>query len=199
MRDDFFGDKQDMVKWALLRIAATRFGYSLIVQVLMLRPGSLQRVSIGEIESDVPDDVFRMLRNLHVAEQGFDGVQVKVFDREFSGERVSFFDALIDYLKTRDPEPGVVFLDPDTGLRDNYPSFGHVTSGEVRRVWDTLQRKDCLALYQHNTNRKGRPWIEDKRSDFAAAVGVKDQSVLVGKPVQNPPQAVIFFAFREPN
>ena len=90
-------------------------------------------------------------------------------DKEFTTKRDLYFDAAVAYLKANGANRKLVLLDPDTGLRDPDPGLEHVTSSEVPRVWEALDSQDCLALYQHVTNRKGEPWIKAEQSQFARA------------------------------
>jgi len=78
-------------------------------------------------------------------------------------------------------QPLAVFLDPDTGLAPKNASVKHVTDAEVKDFWSALAPRDVLVLYQHQTNRSGAPWIQDKRKQFASAIDFPLSCVKVAK------------------
>ncbi|MHB8522737.1 MAG: hypothetical protein ACYDH9_18530 [Limisphaerales bacterium] len=196
MNDMFFGDKMDLTKWGVLVWLARKHGLGRIVQILMLRHGELAKIMVGDKEYDTPVDVFQVLRNVHNVGQGFGGVEVDIFDREFTDEREGFFDSVEAHLNGQLPGKRLVFLDPDTGLRDKKTGYQHVTSNEIKRIWGVLDQADGLALYQHCTNRRGQPWIDKKKSEFADAIGTRERNIVVGKRAGGNPQAIILFALK---
>jgi hypothetical protein len=72
-----------------------------------------------------------------------------------------------------DNSPGYEGGDPDTGLAPQAPhGLQHVLNEETATIWRALREDDLLVMYQHQTNRSGRPWIEGKRQQFEDALGV---------------------------
>jgi hypothetical protein len=65
-----------------------------------------------------------------------------------------------------------VFLNPDTGLEPEKPSFEHVLESEFSVIWRALDTGDVLVFYQHQTNRNGQPWIHPKKLQFESAIGL---------------------------
>jgi hypothetical protein len=52
---------------------------------------------------------------------------------------------------------------------------------ELQAIWASLAARDLLALYQHQTNRKGTPWLEPKREQFERALSLSRGSARVAK------------------
>jgi hypothetical protein len=74
------------------------------------------------------------------------------------------------------------------------PDLGHVSDAEAREIWEALPSKWLYALYQHKTNRSGRPWIEGKKRQFEAAVGTAQ--VGIGKAEKIANDVVLFYALK---
>lgn len=71
---------------------------------------------------------------------------------------------MIQFLGSCDGEICLVLLDPDTGLEPaGRATLKHVKENEVRRVWKSLEPGNLLVFSQHQTNRRGEPWVADKR------------------------------------
>ncbi len=89
-----------------------------------------------------------------------------------------------------------MFLDPDTGLESTRPSFKHVLRREANDFWKSLKAGDTLAIYQHQTNRNGKPWQEPKRIEFEKAIGVPEGSVKVGCGLELARDVVLFYVVK---
>ena len=99
-------------------------------------------------------------------------VRVTVFDPPYR-DRDAHLRAALALLQAFAQERCIAFIDPDTGLEpQGKSSLDHVLASEARAVWDGLKPGDVLALYQHQTGRAGKPWIEPKRGQLAEALGV---------------------------
>jgi hypothetical protein len=118
---------------------------------------------------------------------------VEVFPDSFVS-REAYQTALIDRIRKRLETPGIVFLDPDTGLESSDPSLDHVLNREVAALWAELTAGDVLVLYQHQTNRNGQPWIEPKKEQFEQAIGVARGSTKVARSEQIARDVVFFYA-----
>jgi hypothetical protein len=76
-------------------------------------------------------------------------------------------------IRSRAQLPGIVFLDPDTGLEPRFAGPEHVLEQELAEIWEVLRSEDIMVFYQHQTNRSGTPWIEPKKAQFERALGVR--------------------------
>jgi hypothetical protein len=123
---------------------------------------------------------------------------VTVFDAVFE-DRAAYLQAAVTLLGAFGQERCIVFLDPDTGLEPRAPSLDHVLASEARAIWDAVKPGDVLALYQHQTNRAGRPWAEPKRDQLAGALGVPVQAVKTASGPGIAPDVVLFYTHRGPD
>jgi hypothetical protein len=86
----------------------------------------------------------------------------------------TIFKPLLRRIRSRVQRPGIVFLDPDTGL-EPAGSTGpqHVLDSEVESIWEALSPNDVMVFYQHQTNRNGTPWIKPKKLQLEQALKVR--------------------------
>ncbi len=64
---------------------------------------------------------------------------------------------------------------------------------EVAAIWREMSPNDILAFYQHQTNRSGTPWIEKKKAQFEAALGLKSGSAKVATGKKIARDVALFF------
>ena len=171
MRDQWYGDNRDLVKWGTLFLLARKFRAKTIVQIAYYRPSTWGQLEIDGKPHDVPQEVFKHFRNLGNIEELRAGPQIKVLMAPFD-DRGRYMTEVLKAIAAKGPDPKIVFLDPDTGLEPRNPSMDHVLESEVKEIWDRLQPWDVLVFYQHKTNRNGQPWIEPKMKQLSGAIGV---------------------------
>ena len=179
MRDQWYGDNRDLVKWGALTHIARRDRISTILQVALYRPNDdfpLLNSSKGLIE--IPGEVFRHFRNLDNIHRlsKTTGTRIEVFKAPFR-DRSAYFEKVRRRIESLNEDSLVVFLDPDTGVAPNVAGPEHVTADEVRSVFDVMKPGDVLACYQHARRQKG--WRGDRRRAFTRALGVASQEVEV--------------------
>jgi hypothetical protein len=175
VRDRWYADNRDLVKWGVLLRLADMFQAQRILQLAFYRPrepGEFRRLTIDDKEYDIPDEVVAHFRDLRAAGRLGTKVRVTVFDPPYR-DRDAHLRAALALLQAFAQERCIAFLDPDTGLEPRgRASLEHVLATEARAVWDVLKPGDVFALYQHQTGRAGKPWIEPKRQQLAEALGV---------------------------
>ncbi|MGA3102593.1 MAG: hypothetical protein ABSD61_12090 [Terracidiphilus sp.] len=174
MRDKWYGDKRDLVKWATLIELAQRFGSKHILQVLYYRPTAWMKVEVDGKNIEIPIEVTTHLRDVRAICGMKCDPQIELVEVEFDNDkRQEFLETLKETIKSRIKLPGIVFLDPDTGLEPESGRFGptHVRSVELLEIWESLSVGDVLVLYQHQTNRKGVDFVGPKKRQFAQAIG----------------------------
>ena len=179
MRDQWYGDDRDLVKWSALVHLARREEVSRILQVAMLRPGAAPAPLVtahGKV--DPPADVFRHFRDLDdIQRLGVaTGLAIEVLKEPFT-DRHAYFGRVC--ARIREPRGGalLVLLDPDVGLAGETHGPGHVTSTEVAAVFEVLRSGDVLVCYQHA--RKQKDWRGRARRAFANAPGLPSFEVEV--------------------
>ena len=89
----------------------------------------------------------------------------------------------------------VVFLDPDTGLEPNGGGDAkHVLESEALAFWNALPQGSVFVFYQHETNKAGKPWIEDKRAQLADAIRIPIEKLGVVSSPKIAKDVVLFYA-----
>ena len=178
MRDHWYADNRDFVKWSVLLTLAQRTHVHHILQVLYHRPSTQHDIDLDRDGArdlvPIPTPVIRHFRDA-VAIRGLKSpVRVEVISDLFAN-RAEYLKLVITRIKTRKKRPGIVFLDPDTGLQPKIakPEMEHVLETELKTIWDSLYTGDTLVLYQHQTNRKGEEWMGPKREQFEKALGLR--------------------------
>jgi hypothetical protein len=152
MRDRWFGDNRDLVKWATLTHIASERGLKSILQVPYWRPEeSLPRFSFDGKSLAIPDKVWRFFRNIHsITQLGLEvWVSIKVVDKEFKPDHR---DAYLSEVKTNihhTSRPLALFLDPDTGLQPKRCCPEHTAKEDIKTLWPVLKAGEWLVLYQH--------------------------------------------------
>jgi hypothetical protein len=173
MRDKWYGDNRDLVKWGVLLELSDRFHCKQILQVLYYQP---EMIKVGEKNIHLRREVIEHFRRDVNSIVGLPcSATIKLLRDEF-GDREAYLQSINAAIGALDESPSVVFLDPDTGLEPesgNYNST-HVRSVEVQEIWKSLRPGDVLVFYQHQDNRSGREWIERKRIQFESALGIMD-------------------------
>jgi hypothetical protein len=143
MKDTWYADNRDLVKWGVLAHLAERETLGTIVQVPYLRFGPRPPLQIDN-----------------------DGAVIVVPDEFEPADRAGYQTKVLQHLRTI-TGPKVVLLDPDTGLAPNRAAAEHISHAEVAALWTSLNLGDWLVLYQHASRTKG--WREHARDRFSDA------------------------------
>ena len=202
MRDCWYGDKRDLVKWASLVFLAGRHRVARILQVAFYRPEvDSFRLEIGRAEADFPPEIIQHFRKLERIEKlPLARTKIEVFKELFGNHpksrpsqaaRHHYFTRLISRVRSLRQARLIVFLDPDTGLAPRRkPSEKHVSPDEVRRVFEALKPGDWLAFYQHS-HRK-RTWRTVRRREFSRAARVREARVRTCQCLDVAPDVALF-------
>jgi hypothetical protein len=173
MRDKWFSDNRDLIKWSVLLILARRISADRIIQIAFLNPSEYGGIEIDGEQHQIPLEVISHFRDTRNVTGLCQHPRISVFD-PFLRERDSYLSAALSYVASFSDERCVVFLDPDTGLEPNGGGDSkHVLNRETRAFWDALPQGSMFVFYQHETNKAGKPWIEEKRAQLADAIGVQ--------------------------
>ena len=196
MQDKYYADDRDLIKWGVLIQLAERYNLSRIIQIAYLRPSNFGMLDIAGQRTKLPPQVLRHFRNIRNISALHNEISISVFDRPFDA-RIPYHDAVRKYMAQFVTELRLVFLDPDTGLEPaGKANFKHVLDAEARAIWEQLKANEVFAFYQHQTNRKGKPWVEEKRTQLERAIDVEKGAVLVGQSPAIAKDVVIFFAIK---
>ena len=193
MRDQWYGDKRDLVKWGVLLELAQRHDAKHILQVLYQRPSTWERLEIDGEQVDLNPAVLQHFRSTASISAIQGPTQVDILSDTFD-DRSSYLKIVLNRIRLRTKRPGIVFLDPDTGLEPSGKAgLQHVLESELAEIWRALCSGDVLVFYQHQTNRNGDPWIERKKVQFEQALSIGQGLVKVARAPGIAPDVVFFF------
>lgn len=171
MRNQWYGDHRDLVKWGTLLELARSEQLRFILQVAYLRPDKGVPVIASERgDATVANEVLQHFRDVHLIKglAKSTGIEIEVFDRYFAAKlRDEYTASVVSHIEKITTTPCVILLDPDTGLSTNRSSSAHVTPDEVSTIWSALRPKDWLVIYQHASRE--RDWAEKRRAAFQDA------------------------------
>jgi hypothetical protein len=196
MKDIWYGDKRDIVKWSTLVTLARNEKLESIIYIPYFRQSNFGQITIAGVPHEVPQDVLFHFRNIFNCKNIINDIPIKVLKDVFTDQGVCQ-NLLLRFIENcKHKKKSLVFLDPDTGLEPiTRPTLCHILGKSVREVWENIPKNWILAIYQHQTNRNGQSWISAKQSQFKEAIGVGDGMVKVasGNIVND---VVIFFAHK---
>jgi len=179
MRDAWYADKRDLVKWAGITHLCSIEMIKNIVYVAYYRRNEWSTLLFDGADITLEQQVLNHFRNLRDIDRlaGRMGLNIKVIEREFDhATRMDYTQKVLDEIRTISQRK-VVFLDPDVGIAVGRCKAQHVKPEEVTMFWRSLNPQDFLVLYQHRF--RSSDWMERSRSQFAAACGVKTNRVKV--------------------
>ena len=172
MRDCWYGDNRDIVKWSAALHLARRERLADVLYVAMHRPDDdWPPLATARGPVPLPDQVVRHFRDLDDLQRlgARTGLRIATVKEPFV-DRAAYFRRLPERVG-KYAAPVLVLLDPDTGLApDSGAGPQHVTSDEVAALFAALRAGDVLACYQHQ--RRQKDWRGRARRAFANAPGV---------------------------
>ncbi len=170
MRDIYFGDRRDRVKWGVLVSIAQSHGLRSILQVAYSRSLESRTLETPSGPVEVNDEVWRFFSSLErVVELGAKlGLVVRVVGAPFAkSARSRYLDLALSEL-TQIPRPALVFLDPDTGVSDR-PRVEHTARSDVELVWSAMEPGEWLVVYQHADHTS--TWLDRRKALLARWCG----------------------------
>lgn len=172
MRDRWYGDDRDVVKWSAVVHLARREAIADVLHAALYRPeDEWPRLATARGPATLPDDVVRHFRSLDDLQRlaAATGLRIETVKEPFR-DRHAYFRRVCARVRAY-PTPVLVLLDPDTGLAlDGGAGPQHVTSAEVAAVFAALPAGALLVCYQHA--RRQKDWRGRARRAFANAPGV---------------------------
>jgi hypothetical protein len=195
MRDTWYGDRPDLVKWGTLIHLAQKEHIKRIVQVAFFRKEKRPPLQAGSQNNvEIPEEVWNHFRNIRLIEnlRESTSLAIEVIDQQWDSKpRQEYVQSVIELLQAKS-EKKVVLLDPDTGIEPKVAKREHVKETEVRRFWKSLGQCDWLVLYQHR-NRKP-DWQELAKSKFQRACDSGDIKTFKADELT---KDVVFFAAKK--
>lgn len=174
MRDLWFSDNRDIVKWAFLVHLARTHKLKTVIQVPYWRPEVMEHKSIiGNQSAAIDDGVWSFFRDIRHAERlgQHCNVAIKIFREQYghpASARNMYAQGLSQYLDACE-RPFLLFLDPDTGLEPAKCNITHTSKSEVERSWQDLHSGDWLVFYQHA--RRELDWADSVSRQLSKVCG----------------------------
>lgn len=177
MRDTWFGDNRDLVKWGTLAHIAEREDLAVIVQVLYFRTAEKAPLHYHHSEEDLDRAVWNFFRDVtSISNLGSKlGREIVVVTDKFNPNQRTAYRQIARDRVARLPQPKVVLLDPDTGIAPSKCDGKHATLEDIRAVWDILNEGDWLVVYQHASRSKH--WRDEAKEKLAQICGVDEVEV----------------------
>ncbi len=182
MRDRYYGDKRDVVKWGTICVLAQKRSIRAVLQVAFYRSERQNyRLTMDGTDEPFPiaviqhfwdiDHIKRLEANVHlridIHKEPFRWNSAFTTREDF---RKSYFKGVTGHIKQYSGAPVIVFLDPDTGIAPENHGYEHVTHLEIQTVLLAMKRSDVLLLYQHARLGDG-DWLNSTKREFRRAVG----------------------------
>jgi hypothetical protein len=82
-------------------------------------------------------------------------------------ERNRYFESVL----TRLPKRTLIFLDPDVGLEENKPSKKHLLFEEVKTIFNAMDMKSVLMIYQHFPREKHEGYVRRRCTELHNLTG----------------------------
>ena len=172
MKDSYYADKRDLVKWGALVHLACSHRIKKIVQVGFLRSDSQASLSFGSEEVEFPTPVWKHFRSPQdIKKLGrLSDVEVVLIGKEFEPKkRCIYIENTCRSLRETNVRK-IVLLDPDTGIEpDSGGKDKHVFRREVSLFWQALVPGDWLVIYQHKPRGAPSNWNNKPRVKFRSA------------------------------
>jgi hypothetical protein len=180
MRDWWYGDKRDVVKWGTILVLARKRSIAVVFQVALYRPDRpTYHLTVDGTSEPLPVEVIRHFRDIDDIERLAANVNLRIdihkdlfqWRAEFRTRedfRKAYFGDVTSRIK-RYAEPVIVFLDPDTGIAPENYGYEHVTGQEIRTVLRAMKDGDVLLFYQHARLGDG-DWLNSTKEEFGQAV-----------------------------
>ena len=145
MRDKYYSDDRDILKWASLVHIALEYGLQTILQVPYWRPEKVHpHFSFMEKRVAVSDKVWTFFRNIHniVWLGPYVGLSITVIDKEFDPDQRQAYISEIKTSIQHVGRPLALFLDPDTGLQPKRCLPEHTAIREIQELWTVLEPRE---------------------------------------------------------
>ena len=202
MKDIWYGDDKDIVKWASLVHLARSTEAASILQVLLYRPTGVRppEVTLDGNPIAFPTEVWTHFRTTAgiAGLSSVAGINIVRFTDLFAyanehgnieAARTAYFNRVADRIKALGQERAVVFLDPDNGFSPQNTGWAHVTLPEVTAIFQAVKPGDTVAVYQHNPHQPN--WVETARGFLSQATSLPPAKVNVLRAAATPDVAML--------
>lgn len=178
MKPEYYGDKRDLIKWAVLYHIAEQFNCKIILQIAYYRDSRFGNVVLDGKEKEIPSEILEHFRNLQNVTKIKSDFKVDVFDELFKN-RKEYLKSVKAKIAKHNQERLIVFLDPDTGLETEKPKMEHVLKTELCELWGDLKSGSFLVLYQHQFRNKN--WKNIRRGQLSGYLDLVVERVKIAE------------------
>ena len=113
MRDKWYSDKRDLVKWSVLLLLAKKRKADRIIQIACYNASDYGKIEIDGEQHAMPEEVISHFRNIGKISGLTTHPKITIFDAAFEQrDRDSYFAAAKKLIDSFNQERCVVFLDP---------------------------------------------------------------------------------------
>lgn len=178
MKPEYYGDKRDLIKWAILYHITEQFNCKRILQIAYYRESRFGNVVLDGKEKEIPTEILEHFRNLQSVTKIKSDFKVEVFDELFKS-RKDYLESVKAKIEKHSQEKLVLFLDPDTGLETKKPKMEHVLKKELYALWADLKPGSFLVFYQHRFRNKD--WKKIRRKELAECLKLGENHVKIAE------------------
>lgn len=177
MKDEWYADNRDLVKWGSIISIAKKEKISKIIQVAFYRKDDFSekiKINVDDEKIPFPQEVWNHFRKLEDIKRLGEtlNIKIEVYKEPFQS-RDDFFKKLMNKL-SKEKDQIILFLDPDTGIAPNNDAkFKHVRHSEIEKVYNSLKPNDILVFYQHARRVNG--WKKITKDKFEGAVNTANE------------------------
>ena len=191
MKNQWFGDDADHLKWTGLIYLTQEHSIDHIVYITMLTesyrtvtPLTLlddNAAADHQIANQVSDFFFELKRLSRIDDLTSQfGITTEIPEIEFNHYRRAAYFCEVTALIQHTDSPCVWFFDPDTGIEaPTRRDPTHIFIEELRAAWNAMTTGDILAYYQHERRRTDENWRTTTRNQFAAAINVPPKEIIM--------------------
>lgn len=179
MKDKWYADNRDLVKWGSIVSIAREKSIRTIIQVALYRPGkNTLNISIDDgkktYPAEFPTEVWDHFRNIEDIQRLEEKTNLKIIvHKEPFQFRLQYFEDLCSKIKEI-AESKIIFLDPDIGIApNNGAKFEHVKPSEIKQVYNSLNPNDILVFYQHAWHVAD--WKKKAKNKFKQAISTTNE------------------------
>ena len=195
MNPQFFGDRHDLFKYDLIFTNMDRMRYDLssFTFIPMLTKNRLPKTNdIAGADNHQLREVFNTLFGDGAALGYFEGIRhyfisggfrIKIFDEPFShSHRKEYFDNV----RVQFPTNSLIFLDPDTGLKEDGTQEKHLRYTELTDLYKELDPSSILMVYQHHNRYR------TKDQNFSESIADNVEQNIGERPVYIDNNSIMF-------
>lgn len=191
MRNQWYADNRDIVKWASLTRLAAKHNCFFIIHVAMLRPdrfdpAHLQLEINGDRDGEPITTAYHWFRDIKLIERQTFAPDIKVhvigdnfkWTPEYSTRetaRRAYFENVVKLINEHRDTSLIAFLDPDTGIEPANAGWEHLTEQDIKGIFQAIKTGDLMVVYQHQQREDG--WIESRRIQLANSINANIENI----------------------